>query len=83
VDEIYENPAIRTPSPDVFHSPVMRPPDRLVTIEGPSLVAFAGGLPSTTRCTYRIPRCEEENPPREVITPNHDVACWVAQQGDI
>jgi oligopeptide transport system ATP-binding protein len=52
---------------------------RLVSIEGlpPDLIDLPPGCPFTPRCSYVIDRCLEENPPLEVVGPNHRIACWV------
>jgi oligopeptide transport system ATP-binding protein len=56
-------------------------PDRLTTIEGtpPNLMSEIAGCPFQPRCSYRISRCETENPMFVEITPGHTCACWVAQ----
>ena len=56
-------------------------PDRLTTIEGmpPSLTKEIIGCPFQPRCSFRISRCETENPPLIEVTPGHTCACWVVQ----
>ena len=52
---------------------------RLVSIEGapPDLVDLPKGCPFYPRCTFRIDRCKEENPPLMPVGPAHESACWV------
>lgn len=52
--------------------------DKLIPIEGlpPDLVDPPVGCAFAARCTYRIEKCEQENPPTEYVTPAHRVACW-------
>lgn len=58
-------------------------PSRLRSIEGlpPDLIDLPVGCPFYARCTYRIERCERENPPLEAIAPHHKLACWVDVNG--
>jgi oligopeptide transport system ATP-binding protein len=58
-------------------------PTRLRSIEGlpPDLIDLPPGCPFYPRCTYRIERCQRENPPLEAIGPQHKVACWVDVNG--
>ncbi len=52
---------------------------RLNPIEGtpPDLVAPPPGCPFAPRCSYKIDRCEVENPALEMVAHRHQVACWV------
>jgi oligopeptide transport system ATP-binding protein len=52
---------------------------RLVSIDGapPDLVDLPKGCPFYPRCTFRIDRCKEENPPLTPVGPAHESACWV------
>ena len=52
---------------------------RLVSIDGapPDLVDLPKGCPFYPRCTFRIDRCKEENPPLMPVGPAHETACWV------
>jgi oligopeptide transport system ATP-binding protein len=56
-------------------------PKRLTTIEGtpPNLITEITGCPFQPRCSFRIPRCETENPSMVEITTGHACACWVAE----
>jgi oligopeptide transport system ATP-binding protein len=58
-------------------------PTRLRSIEGlpPDLIDLPPGCPFYPRCTYRIERCQRENPPLEAVGPQHKVACWVDVNG--
>ena len=58
-------------------------PERLRSIEGlpPDLIDLPPGCPFYARCTYRIERCQRENPPLETVGPNHKAACWVDVNG--
>ncbi|HYN64437.1 MAG TPA: ABC transporter ATP-binding protein, partial [Candidatus Limnocylindrales bacterium] len=51
---------------------------RLRTIEGrpPNLGAQPTSCPFAPRCGHVFDRCRAENPPRLVVAPGHDVACW-------
>ena len=53
--------------------------ERLVSIEGlpPDLIDLPKGCPFYARCTYRVDKCNEENPKLETVARNHKVACWV------
>jgi oligopeptide transport system ATP-binding protein len=57
--------------------------ERLVSIEGlpPDLIDLPKGCPFYARCTYRIDKCNEENPKLEMVSRNHKVACWVDVRG--
>lgn len=52
---------------------------RLTSIEGlpPDLIELPKGCPFYERCSYRIDHCLVENPPLELVAPNHKAACWV------
>ncbi len=52
---------------------------RLTSIEGlpPDLIELPKGCPFYERCSYRIDHCQVENPPLELVAPNHKAACWV------
>ncbi len=51
---------------------------RLRVIEGqpPMLGAPPEACPFRARCTHRMERCDRENPPRVVVGPQHDAACF-------
>jgi oligopeptide transport system ATP-binding protein len=51
---------------------------KLTPIEGlpPDLIALPKGCPFYERCRYRTDKCAEENPPLELATLRHWVACW-------
>ena len=52
---------------------------KLVPIDGqpPDLLCLPPGCPFHPRCRYRIDRCSIENPELEVVSDNHEKACWV------
>jgi oligopeptide transport system ATP-binding protein len=52
---------------------------RLYSIEGlpPILYRKPQACPFAPRCSYAIERCWQENPPLDVVAPDHRVACWV------
>ena len=52
---------------------------KLVQIEGipPTVYEQPVSCPFEPRCTFAIDRCREENPPLELRSPGHYVACWV------
>ena len=84
VQNIYESPQHPYTQALMGSVPRLRYwPDRLTTIEGapPSLTQEIIGCPFQPRCSYRIERCEIENPPLIEISPSHTCACWVAQSG--
>jgi len=87
VDIMYESPkhpytlALMSSIPSLHFLP-----KRLATIEGapPTLLGIlSSGCPFSPRCGHCIPMCYEERPTLAEISPNHYVACWVAQQGGI
>ncbi len=51
---------------------------RLRVIEGqpPLLGAEPSACPFRFRCTHRFEKCDRANPPRLVVGPIHDAACW-------
>jgi oligopeptide transport system ATP-binding protein len=51
---------------------------KLTPIEGlpPDLIALPPGCPFYERCRYRTEKCANENPPLELATVRHWVACW-------
>ncbi len=57
-------------------------PRRLVAIDGqpPMLLEKPNFCPFMYRCKFAIQRCQEENPPLQVVSPGHRVACWVDTQ---
>ncbi|NOZ28043.1 MAG: ABC transporter ATP-binding protein [Chloroflexi bacterium] len=56
---------------------------KLQPIEGlpPDLLDPPKGCPFAPRCSYRIDRCNEENPALETVARGHRVACWVDVKG--
>ncbi|MHC0054057.1 ABC transporter ATP-binding protein [Actibacterium sp. D379-3] len=52
--------------------------ERLRVIEGqpPILSAPPAACPFRARCPYRFDRCDRENPPRILVGPGHDAACF-------
>jgi oligopeptide transport system ATP-binding protein len=54
----------------------------LSPIEGqpPDLMNLPNGCAFHPRCKYRIPRCFTESPELEIISDNHEKACWVDVQ---
>lgn len=52
---------------------------RLASIDGipPVLYRKATTCPFAPRCAYRIDHCFNENPPLDLVAPNHRIACWV------
>jgi oligopeptide transport system ATP-binding protein len=84
VIEIFNNPQHPYTQALMGSIPRLRSwPERLTTIEGapPSLTHEIPGCPFMPRCSYRIERCEKENPPLLPMTEKHTAACWVAQLG--
>jgi oligopeptide transport system ATP-binding protein len=51
----------------------------LSAIDGlpPVLFGKPSSCPFAPRCKFAIPRCLEENPVLEEVSPGHKVACWV------
>jgi oligopeptide transport system ATP-binding protein len=51
---------------------------KLTPIDGlpPDLIYLPPGCPFYERCSYRVDRCQEENPSLEMVAPGHRVACW-------
>ena len=51
---------------------------RLESIEGqpPDQLKPTTSCPFAPRCEYAFDRCRQENPQLEVISENHEVACW-------
>ncbi|HOT90902.1 MAG TPA: ABC transporter ATP-binding protein [Anaerolineae bacterium] len=51
---------------------------RLFSIPGepPDLIGLLPGCAFAPRCHYQVPRCLQETPPLEEISPGHVVACW-------
>jgi oligopeptide transport system ATP-binding protein len=56
----------------------MKRKEKLTPIFGlpPDLIDLPTGCPFAARCEYRIDRCVER-PELRVVTPGHEVACWV------
>lgn len=52
---------------------------RLASIEGtpPLLSRLPPGCPFAPRCSKVMPVCREQYPPTTLLTPSHEVACWV------
>jgi len=57
--------------------------DRLVQIPGamPRLNAIPTGCAFNPRCAHVFDRCRAERPVLQQAAPNHDVACWLTQEG--
>ncbi len=55
--------------------------EKLTPIEGlpPDLITLPLGCPFYPRCSYRVPRCLDENPALHAVDgqDGHEVACWV------
>jgi oligopeptide transport system ATP-binding protein len=53
--------------------------DKLVPIEGlpPDLANIPPGCSFYPRCSYRIDRCRQEEPPLMLVDAKHYAACWV------
>jgi peptide/nickel transport system ATP-binding protein len=53
---------------------------RLVEIPGtvPSLTRLPAGCAFAPRCQFAIPRCHEEYPSMQDVSPDHVAACWRA-----
>lgn len=52
---------------------------RLIPIEGlpPDLLELPNQCPFAPRCAFSVEKCWQENPPLELVRPNHWSACWV------
>jgi len=52
---------------------------RLLSIDGipPVLYETPTSCPFAPRCAFAVERCRNENPPLELVAPNHRIACWV------
>jgi oligopeptide transport system ATP-binding protein len=52
---------------------------RLIPIEGlpPDLLELPNQCPFAPRCAFAIEKCWQQNPPLELVGPNHRSACWV------
>jgi oligopeptide transport system ATP-binding protein len=52
--------------------------ERLASIPGapPDMRATIRGCPFAPRCSNRLERCDDEDPPLELVTPGHHRACW-------
>ncbi|MEJ2510568.1 MAG: ABC transporter ATP-binding protein [Anaerolineales bacterium] len=52
---------------------------RLLSIDGipPVLYEIPTSCPFAPRCAIEVERCRNENPPLELVAPNHRIACWV------
>ncbi|MCA9942275.1 MAG: ABC transporter ATP-binding protein [Anaerolineales bacterium] len=51
---------------------------RLIPIEGtpPDLFEEPAHCPFAPRCRFAVAKCWQENPPLELVAPQHSVACW-------
>jgi len=51
---------------------------RLIPIEGlpPDLLEAPTHCPFAPRCSFASDKCWQENPPLELVEPNHRTACW-------
>lgn len=51
---------------------------RLIPIEGlpPDLLEAPARCPFAPRCAFAIEKCLQENPPLELVAPDHKAACW-------
>jgi len=54
--------------------------ERLATIPGtpPDMRAEIPGCPFAPRCSYRLERCDHEDPQLELAAPGHRRACWAS-----
>jgi oligopeptide transport system ATP-binding protein len=52
---------------------------KLVPIEGfpPDLVTVGNKCPFQPRCIFAVEKSDEENPPLQLVGPEHYAACWV------
>jgi oligopeptide transport system ATP-binding protein len=59
-----------------------RKKQRLIPIEGlpPDLLQEPTSCPFAPRCRFVVERCWAENPPLDLIAPNHYAACWRADE---
>jgi oligopeptide/dipeptide ABC transporter ATP-binding protein len=81
VDNLYDNPqhpytlALLAALPRVDQ----RRESRLKAIPGapPNLIVEPVGCPFAPRCEFVLPRCREERPPLEPLSPTQRVACFV------
>jgi oligopeptide transport system ATP-binding protein len=83
VSEIFSNPQHPYTMALMGSIPRLRYwPDRLTTIEGipPSLTEKITWCPFQPRCSYRIARCETEDPKLIDVGPGHSCACWVTAE---
>jgi oligopeptide transport system ATP-binding protein len=57
----------------------MQEKKRLVSIEGvpPVLFKIPKFCPFVSRCTFRVEKCLQENPPLLAVGKDHKAACWV------
>jgi len=68
------------PRPDREHKSA-----RLETIPGmvPSILELPIGCKFCTRCTVKLDKCENEEPPLQEISPGHFVRCFVVQEDQV
>jgi oligopeptide transport system ATP-binding protein len=52
---------------------------RLIPIEGlpPDLLELPSQCPFAPRCSFAVEKCWQQNPPLEIVAPDHRAACWV------
>jgi oligopeptide transport system ATP-binding protein len=52
---------------------------RLIPIEGlpPDLLELPNQCPFAPRCAFSVEKCWQQNPPLELVGPDHKAACWV------
>ncbi|HEX9077463.1 MAG TPA: ABC transporter ATP-binding protein [Anaerolineae bacterium] len=55
---------------------------KLTPIEGlpPDLIQMPKGCPFYARCKFRTDKCNEQNPPLELVAVRHSTACWHWQE---
>jgi len=81
VDDLYEDP--RHPYTLALLAALPRADrrreHRLHSIPGapPNLLIEPKGCPFAPRCEHVIERCRAENPALNMVTPEHEIACWV------
>jgi oligopeptide/dipeptide ABC transporter ATP-binding protein len=63
--------SIMLPSPDLRRETTF-----VLSGEIPSPINLPPGCPLASRCPLRVPRCAEEFPAREAVTPGHGVHCF-------